>query len=143
GAAGDLWPAVEPVEMKGRAHLVYGGALAFRELVPVISMIPDLLWLAFHLGGSAGSDLVTLMLAGPVLGVVYFVVHALVLGVAIRVVGKRFDAGWYRNDSVGAASLWLCESLMADAMSTLFPLFSSSFTRRWLHLCGIKIGRGT
>lgn len=143
GDAGELWPERERIVMHGRANAVYGAALAFRELVPLISSAPALLWIALNMGASVGSDLANLLLAAPILGLVYFVVHAVVLALAIRLVGSRFDEGWHRNDSVSAAALWLCESLMADAMVSLFPLFSSSFTRRWLRWCGIRVGRGT
>jgi acetyltransferase-like isoleucine patch superfamily enzyme len=42
-----------------------------------------------------------------------------------------------------AWALWFSGAVMAQARGILFPLYSSVYTRRWLALLGIKVGRRT
>ena len=51
--------------------------------------------------------------------------------------------GWHRDDGSVGWALWFSESLMGQARGTLFPLYSSLYTRPWLRLAGIPIGKRT
>jgi non-ribosomal peptide synthetase-like protein len=49
--------------------------------------------------------------------------------------------GYHADEGATAWALWCTEGLMRGARGALFALFASLFTRRWLCLAGIRIGK--
>ncbi|MBZ5735893.1 amino acid adenylation domain-containing protein [Nocardioides sp. TRM66260-LWL] len=140
GRAGDDWPvpaaAAEPAPGGRRA---FAAAVLVREGLPWLCALPGLALVLSGAVDTLGGELV----GGPLLAVGYLVLLALGTALAVRLAGRRVRPGWQRTDAPAAAARWLAEGLMNDATHSLFALFSSSLTRRWLTWCGITVGRGT
>jgi len=143
GSAGDLWQdAPAPVALGG-GRGAFALALAIRQAVPLLALLPGLIWIVLVGGGAVGGITETILLTAPLLGISWFGARCLLTALVVRLAARRYDAGWIRDESPAAAALWLSDALMSDAMTSLFPLFATSFTRAWLRLCGIEVGRGT
>ena len=67
----------------------------------------------------------------------------MLVALAVRAASPLVKAGWHRDDGIVGWALWFSESLMNQARGLLFPLYSSLFTRPWLRLAGIQIGKRT
>jgi non-ribosomal peptide synthetase-like protein len=143
GVAGDLWADRPPLDTRGSGRLAFALVGVVRELVPLLALAPDLVWLAVqgsgHIGGVRGLIFASL----PAMAITYVVIRALLTAILVRAASRWIGPGVIRNDSPAAAAMWLNDALMGDAMTALFPLFATSFTRSWLRLAGIRIGEGT
>jgi non-ribosomal peptide synthetase-like protein len=60
----------------------------------------------------------------------------------IRWSGRALRPGMYPADGPIALRAWLTSQLMAIARTTLFPLYASLCTPRWLRLLGARVGTG-
>jgi len=60
-----------------------------------------------------------------------------------RLVSPLVRAGWHPDNGAAGWALWFTESLMSTARTILFPLYSSIYTRPWLRLAGIRVGKRT
>jgi non-ribosomal peptide synthetase-like protein len=49
----------------------------------------------------------------------------------------------HSDDGAMGWALWFCDQVQDAARGALFPLFGSVFTRPWLRLHGLQIGKGT
>ena len=79
----------------------------------------------------------------PLLALSFVLAYAVLIALAVRVVSPLVKAGWHRDDGAVGWALWFSESLMNQARGVLFPLYSSVYTRPWLRLAGIQIGKRT
>ncbi len=144
GAAGELWPPdLPPPATTARHKLIFGVGLMLRTLLPYISMLPMAVLVDILLGGSLVGSLPHMLIASPVIALGFVVTEAVLLALSMRVAGRWLRPGWHRDNSAVACALWFSGGLFGDAIASLFPLFSSSFTRAWLRLAGIRIGKGT
>jgi len=144
GTAGELWPPdLPPAATSPRHRLVFAFGLAMRTLLPFVAILPMAGLIDLLLGGSLVGDLSNMLLAAPVLALGYVVTDAVLLALSMRIAGRWLRPGWHRDDSAVACALWFTGGLFGDAVASLFPLFSSSFTRAWLRLAGIRVGAGT
>jgi non-ribosomal peptide synthetase-like protein len=147
GVAGDGWP--EPLALRGRAkprvQAIYAGGLAVQTLLPLLAAIPDLVLLQTLAPGhwTAGSLLVTMVEFAPLLAASFLVTYALLVAVAVRAVSPLVKPGWHRDTASVGWALWFSEGVMASARGILFPLYASVYTRSWLRLLGIEVGKRT
>ena len=82
----------------------------------------------------------SLMLA-PLLALSFVFSYAVLIALAVRAISPLVKAGWHRDDGTVGWALWFSESLMNQARGVLFPLYSSLYTRPWLRLAGIQVGK--
>ncbi len=147
GQAGEAWPAVPPLVSRSTLgwKLMYALGLGSQSLLPLAAALPSLLVLrslgAFS--GSFQSSMVEVMVAAPLLAIGYLVAYALLAALAYRAVARLVRPGWHRDDGATAWALWFGESLLAGARVVMFPLYSSVYTRRWLRMLGIEVGKRT
>jgi non-ribosomal peptide synthetase-like protein len=147
GAAGDGWP--EPLAALDNPRLgakaIYGCGLAVQTLLPLVASLPGLvLLMTFSPGrGTTGSLVTTMITLAPLLALTFMLSYALLAAVAVRAVAGLIRPGWHREDGVTGWALWFTESVMAGSRGILFPLYASVYTRSWLRLLGVRVGRRT
>ena len=147
GDAGDGWPAASapPARRRRAWKAMYGIGLSAESVLALIASIPGVA-LLFALGParwSAGSVLATVGALAPLMAASFIVVYAVLVALLFRVVSALIRPGWHRDDGGTAWALWFTGTLMAGARGVLFPLYSSVFTRPWLRLAGVHVGRRT
>ncbi|MBT1546969.1 Pls/PosA family non-ribosomal peptide synthetase [Curtobacterium aurantiacum] len=156
--AGERW-AGAPAERIGSARddrearpaarrrwlLAYGaGSLAVAGL-PVVGVAVGLLVTlalvgrATTLGEAVLRALVTVPLATVVAGTVY----ALLVVVAVRLLGIGLHEGRHPVRSRIGWQVWSTERVLDAARTLLFPLYASLVTPVWLRLLGARVGRDT
>jgi non-ribosomal peptide synthetase-like protein len=132
GAA--AWPAQRPA---GRSRLwvgVYSLTAQLLSLLPVVAALPALALLARP---TVGASLVMV----PAAAVAYFLGYALLVLVAVRLLGIGVRAGFHPVRGRVAWQVWTTERLMGMARFALFGMYASLFTPVWLRLLGAKVGR--
>lgn len=156
--AGERW-AGAPAERTGSARddrearpatrrrwlLAYGaGSLAVAGL-PVVGVAVGLLVALALVGRASTLDdavlraLVTVPLATVVAGAVY----ALLVVVAVRLLGIGLHEGRHPVRSRIGWQVWSTERVLDAARTLLFPLYASLVTPVWLRLLGARVGRDT
>lgn len=144
GVAGELWPPdLPPGAAVPKHRLIFAFGLMMRSLLPYIAFVPAAVLIDLLIGGSLAGDLTHMLIASPVIALGFVFTEAVFIALSMRVAGHWLRPGWHRDDSGVACALWFSGGLFADAVGSLFPLFSSSFTRAWLRLAGIRVGTGT
>ena len=93
---------------------------------------------AGHTGQGTTIDLLT---KAPLIAGGFLLTYALLVAVLVRLVGSIARPGWHADEGRTGWALWFSEALMAGARGVLRPLYLSVFTRSWLRLAGIKIGK--
>jgi non-ribosomal peptide synthetase-like protein len=83
-----------------------------------------------------------LLLAAPLLTLVFVLVYATGAALLLRALGRMLRPGWHGPGLTSWAG-WTRETILAGTRTTLFPLYSSIYTRPWLRLAGIDVGRRT
>ncbi len=147
GNAGDGWP--EPLATLGgaspRSRAIYAGGLAAQSLLPLLASLPGIVLLMSFSPGhwTAGSLLLTVLPLAPLVALSFVGSYALLVAVAVRAVSPLIRPGWHHDDAPVGWALWFSESVMATARGILFPLYASVYTRSWLRLLGIQVGRRT
>ncbi|MFI5894069.1 Pls/PosA family non-ribosomal peptide synthetase [Actinoplanes sp. NPDC051513] len=127
GAA--AWPADRP-ERRSRLWVGWYSLTAqLLSLLPVVALLPALVLLAASL------------FLVPVAAVAYFLTYALLVLVAVRLLGLGVRAGFHPVRGRVAWQVWTTERLMGMARFALFPMYASLFTPVWLRLLGAKVGR--
>lgn len=147
GHAGEAWPALAPPTRRHRRlwQTLFGAGFVVLSFVPLASVVPGLFLLLRVLPGHvsfASSGLGMLALA-PVVAAGFLVTYALLVAVLVRLVSPWVRAGLHPDEGATAFALWFTETLMAGARVVLFPLYSTVFTRSWLRLLGLRVGRRT
>ena len=127
GAA--AWPAGRP-ERRSRIWVAWYSLTAqLLGLLPVVAALPGLTLLTVS------------PLLAPAAAVAYFVTYALLVLVAVRLLGIGVRAGFHPVRGRVAWQVWTTERLMGMARFALFPMYASLFTPVWLRLLGAKVGR--
>lgn len=122
---------------------MYGVGLAAITILPMLAAAPGVL-LATVIGahlGAAQSPLGALMIIAPVLAAAFLLSYALLVACLVRGVSRLLKPGWHSDEGGAAWALWFTEALMAGTRGILFPLYSSIYTRPWLRLLGLRVGR--
>jgi non-ribosomal peptide synthetase-like protein len=144
GDAGEDWPRTAPQPPLHRRfwRTMFVVGLAVQSVLPVAAAAPGLILLfpsgAGRTGQSAMTDLLT---KAPLIAGCFLLTYALLVAVLVRFVGSLARPGWYADEGRTGWALWFSEALMAGARGVLRPLYLSVFTRQWLRLAGIKIGK--
>jgi non-ribosomal peptide synthetase-like protein len=147
GRAGDGWP--NPRELQdsasGRSKALYATGLAIQGALPVLASLPGILMLELFSHGrtTTGSLASMMIMLAPLLALSFFVAYSLLVALVVRAVSPVIKPGWHRDDAATGWALWLTEALMATSRGILFPLYSSVYTRPWLRLMGVEVGRRT
>ncbi|MGH2930910.1 MAG: amino acid adenylation protein, partial [Solirubrobacteraceae bacterium] len=100
----------------------------------------------YLLGSSAptlSSSLGVLALQTLILTSVSLIAYALLVAGTVRLVWRLLAPGWHGDGGAVAWALWFSEDVLTTARALLFPLYCSIYTRRWLRLMGLRIGRRT
>ena len=85
--------------------------------------------------------MIDLLTKAPLIAGGFLLTYALLVAVLVRLVGSLARPGWHADEGRTGWALWFSEALMAGARGVLRPLYLSVFTRPWLRLAGIKIGK--
>jgi non-ribosomal peptide synthetase-like protein len=145
GRAGEDWPAREPTpsphprfwKLMFALSFTWEGVLALLALAPGVILLVLLGAPAPTLSGS----LLTLVGEAAVVAVLSTVALALLVALTLRVVWKLVRPGWHCEDGALGWALWFSGDLQETAGGALFPLHASLYTRGWLRLMGIGVGR--
>ncbi|GAC1528883.1 MAG: hypothetical protein NVS2B6_16930 [Thermoleophilaceae bacterium] len=147
GEAGTNWPehAPPPTPHRFLWKLMFAIGLAGLNLIALVAAIPGLMLFEL-LGGlshSVAESALSLVACAPLLAAVFVVGEAVVSALVFRVVSRLITPGWHGEEGGAAWALWFNGQLTEVNMTVLFPLYATVFTRSWLRLHGIKIGRRT
>ncbi len=144
GRAGERWPA-EPPSAGGRPCLwktMFLGGFLFRSLLALISAVPSvLLLLAVSDHRHPGSETLTLLRLSPALAALFVISEALVVAVGTRLVSGLIKPGWQPAFGATGWAMWFTDGLLDASRSTLFPVYATVYTRWWLRLAGLRVGR--
>ena len=147
GRAGADWPAQAPSPSRHARFWKLMFALSFTwEGVLVLLALAPGLGLLVLLGApvpTLGGSLALLVGEAAVLTVISTVTLALLVALTLRLVWKLVRPGWHRGDGALGWALWFCGDLQETTGGVLFPLYASLYTRGWLRLMGIRVGRRT
>jgi non-ribosomal peptide synthetase-like protein len=140
---GDAWPR----RRAGRSRFwvaAYGATSVLLGLVPVVAALPavGLIGLAVAGTGSLAAALGWALVMVLPATVVYLLAYAVLVLVAVRVLGIGMRAGHHAVHSRAAWQVWATERLMGMARDGLFPLYASLATPAWLRALGARVGRG-
>ncbi len=138
------WPAQRPPRSGVRSRfwaLAYGLTAQLLSLVPAVAALPGLALLGWTMARPPAVGAATAAVAGA--AVAYILGYALLVLVAVRVLGIGVRAGYHPVRGRVAWQVWTTERLMGMARVGLFPLYASLFTPVWLRLLGATVGRGT
>ena len=151
GPAGEDWPA-EAHTPSRHAHLwkfMFASSLAWEGLLALLALAPGIALLALagapapSLAGSPVGSLATIAGEAAVIVGLYTVTLALLVALTLRLVWKLVRPGWHSEDGGLGWALWFSGDLKESAGGALFPLYASLYTRGWLRLMGIRVGRRT
>jgi len=67
--------------------------------------------------------------------------YALLVALLVRAAARLIRPGWHPEDGATRWALWLTDSLLNSANQVLFPLYLSVYTRSWLRLLGVQVGK--
>jgi non-ribosomal peptide synthetase-like protein len=147
GAAGEGWPAEPPArcEYPRGLRALFSAGLAIHGLVPLLAIVPGLL--ALHFAGAPEPTIHTpagvLVLEAFVITATFLLSYALIVAGVVRAVWRLIRPGWHTESGIVGWALWFSEDLLASARVILFPLYNSLYTRPWLRLIGLRVGRRT
>ena len=147
GDAADNWPADLP---SAGAHprlwkLLFALAFSYQGLLYTLAFIPGVLALAalrlpaptLHTSpGLAAAE-------AALLAVTTIPTLAVLVALTLRFAYRILSPGWHPDYGAVGWALWFTDMLKINAEGMLFPLLASVFTRPWLRLMGIQIGRRT
>ncbi len=144
GEAGESWPeAAAPQPHAARFwRAMYAVGLAVEAILPLAAAVPGLILLL--LSGASRSHqavAITLITRAPVIAASFLLTYALLVALLVRGVWTLVRPGWHPDEGIVGWALWFGESLMAGARGVLFSVYSSVYTRPWLRLAGIRVGR--
>jgi len=143
GMAKHGWPSRRPA----RASLwvaVYGITAVVLASLPLIAVGSGLALVGWWVRDavSVGDAMRQALVMVPLATLVAFFVLALLILVAVRLLGVGVKRGWHPVRSRIGWQVWATERVMDDARTYLFPLYASLATPVWLRLLGARIGRG-
>ncbi|MBV9309192.1 MAG: hypothetical protein JOZ73_00060, partial [Solirubrobacterales bacterium] len=145
GKAGEHWPS-EPAPAptaERRWRLMFAGGMAIKNLLPLIAFLPGV-WAVVELApkgsGAEGLMLQAIMIA-PLLVAAFILSYGLIIALLVRAVSPLLKPGLHPDYGSVGWGLWFTGILMAGANGMLFSLYASIYTRAWLRLLGIKVGK--
>ncbi len=125
---------------------MYGAGLLAQSLLALVAALPGLLLLSTVIG-FRGATLQHVVIGtivwAPVLAGMFFISYAILVALAFRAVSHLLRPGWHSDEGAASWAIWLSGTLMEGAVGVLFPLYASVFTRSWLRLCGLSVGKRT
>ncbi|HEY2162151.1 MAG TPA: phosphopantetheine-binding protein, partial [Solirubrobacteraceae bacterium] len=128
GEAGAGWPGADSPARPARRRLkaMYAAVLALQSVVPLLASVPGILLLGAFAPGTVAvaSEAATIVTIAPLLALSFVFAYAVLTALVVRVVSPLAKAGWHRDDGTVGWALWFSESLMNQARSILFPLYS-------------------
>jgi non-ribosomal peptide synthetase-like protein len=144
GTAGQGWPktAAPRPAAKGPWRTMYVAGLSLQTILPLLAAAPPLVLL--RLSGIGRSDqgiVMSLTTDAPVIAAGFLITYALLVALTVRAVGRLVRPGWHPDEGRIGWAIWFSGSLMASARGVLFPLYSSLYTRPWLRLAGVRVGK--
>jgi non-ribosomal peptide synthetase-like protein len=147
GAAGESWPERPPPP---EAHprfwrAMYGVGAVGLNLVGLVAALPALLTFEAVNGRvhSPAAALASLIVSSPLLAATFVIGDALVVALAFRAAARPIRPGWHADTGRVAWALWFTGQLTEGSVTALFPLYATIFTRQWLRLHGLRVGRRT
>lgn len=147
---GDLdtaWPDAPPAPERGRPLMLalFAAGTLLVGIVSLVAALPGLLLLDALVGPahSVPGELAAFAAAAPALAVAFVVTEAVVNALAFRAVARLIRPGWHSDQGLVAWALWMSQQIQDVSLTVLFPLYSTVFTRPWLRLHGVRIGRRT
>ena len=147
GDAGDGWPAPLPAADRAsvKAKVMYAAGLLVQSALPLAASLPGIVILLTVSAGrdTAGSLALSIAILAPLLALSFVLTYSLLVAIIVRAVAPLIRPGWHRDDAPTGWALWLTEGVMAGSRGLLFPLYASLYTRPWLRLLGIKVGKRT
>ncbi len=147
GGAGHDWPLGPPA----RSRLwpfwkaMYGAGLGVQTLLPLAAALPGLLLLRLMISGPTTLDgaVSVVITAAPLLAISFLVTYAILVALLFRGVSRLLTAGWHTDQGAVAWASWFSAALMDSTRAVMFPLYSSIYTRTWLRLLGVRVGKRT
>ncbi|GAA3700140.1 non-ribosomal peptide synthetase [Zhihengliuella alba] len=142
GKAKPAWPGSRP-SGGALATVGFGAASAALAMIPWISVLGGAAIVAWAARGHASlaEAWPSVAAAVPLAAAVWFLLNALLVMVAVRLLGVGLREGWHPVRSRIGWQVWATERLLDMARDLLFPLYASLFTPVWLRLLGAKVGR--
>jgi non-ribosomal peptide synthetase-like protein len=145
GQAGEGWlektPASDPWPRSSLA--LYAAGLLVGGLLPVLAFLPGVL--AVHFMGASTPTLYSspgaIALEALVLTSTFLLSYALLVAGVVRLTWRLLKPGWHVERGLVGWAQWFSENVLASARGILFPLYCSLFTRSWLRLMGVRVGR--
>ncbi|MBV9047433.1 MAG: hypothetical protein JOY58_04140, partial [Solirubrobacterales bacterium] len=145
GRAGASWPAGDAPQPRHRRlwKAMYGPAIAGQNLLAVAAALPGLLLvLALAPSRWSSQDLASeSIVIAPLIVIAFMLTYALLVAVLVRAAARLIRPGWHPEDGATRWALWLTDSLLNSANQVLFPLYLSVYTRSWLRLLGVQVGK--
>ncbi|WP_042398667.1 Pls/PosA family non-ribosomal peptide synthetase [Streptacidiphilus carbonis] len=142
GRANHAWPKDRPARTRFWAAM-YGAAGTALSLLPLAAALPAIAVLAaFVQPGGIGAVLGHALIAVPLATATGFLAYALLVLVAVRLLGIGLRAGHHPLHSRTAWQAWTVIQLMDLARGALFPLYAGLITPTWLRALGMKVGQG-
>jgi len=131
--------------MRRRLKAMYGVGLGLQNLMPLFASVPGILLLVVLIPSNASlaAEATTIVCFAPLLAVAFTCSYAMLIALTFRAISPLVWPGWHRDDGSVGWALWFGESLMNQARGALFPIYSSLYTRPWLRLAGVPIGKRT
>ncbi len=147
GRAGAEWPdqSAPPPRRRGLWKAMYGIAMAFENLLPLIAALPGVaLLIALAPTQWTMENLASRMLVlAPVLTASFIVAYGALVALMVRALASMIRPGWHADQGSAAWAMWCSDELVASTQDALFPVYASIYTRRWLRLLGIPVGPRT
>jgi non-ribosomal peptide synthetase-like protein len=123
---------------------MFGAGLLAQNLLVLAAAIPDAALLEAlgpkHL--TLASTATTLLTYAPLFATCFLVSYALLVVVVVRSLWPLVREGWHADEGATGWAFWLSQNVLTAAKGVLFPLHLSIYTRSWLRLLGMKVGRG-
>jgi non-ribosomal peptide synthetase-like protein len=151
GPAGEGWPSqAPPPAREGRLwRTLYSASLMWEGLLFLLALVPGVLLLVLagapapSLSGPLLSSLAVLVGEAALIASLSTIALALLVAFTQRMVWKLVRPGWHGEGGALSWALWFSGDLNESSGAILFPLYASLYTRAWLRLMGIRIGRRT
>ncbi len=145
GVAGESWPEAPPPAAHARLWAVMYGLGAFAvSLVGLVAALPVLLvYTAVSSFNTSASAALSLALSAPMLAAGFIVGEAVIVALVFRAAARPIRPGWHPDTGGAAWALWFTGQLTESTLGALFPLYATIYTRGWLRLHGLRVGRRT
>jgi non-ribosomal peptide synthetase-like protein len=147
GEAGGAWPReAAPREPHPRFwKAMFGVGLLGINALTIVAAIPGLLLMeSFNpLSSSVAGTATALLLGAPLLAASFVLGEAVLSALVFRLAARAVKPGWHGGEGATGWALWFGERVMENTRSTLFPLYATIYTRPWLRLHGLRVGRRT